>query len=110
VKRTPSYVYSASPIDWWQGWIDLSKHELSDFATNDEDDFGINFATEATDFLDHAKRRAADQGWEGDIIQGPFLSAMPDPDNNCSRFVVAWKQYNNGTTWIASELPLPYLR
>jgi hypothetical protein len=47
--------------------------------------------------------------WEGDIREGPFVSMLPFPGNNWSAPIIAWKQDNNGTTFIASPVSLPWV-
>jgi len=60
------------------------------------------FEKRVNDLLAAAQKLALKHGWEGDTIQGPFLSAIPHEDGNAD-LVLAWKQSNNGTTFIASE-------
>lgn len=48
--------------------------------------------------------------WEGDIRGGEmYFFALPDPENNCTRIGVVWKQDNNGTTFIHIPVELPWL-
>ena len=47
--------------------------------------------------------------WEGDIKSGPVIFAIPDPDCASYREGFVWKQHNNGTSFIASPCPIPWL-
>lgn len=100
-------VYAVGPIDHWQGWIDLRKFNAADFAGEYGDP--ARFAKQVEDFIKAAKAVAYNVGWEGDIRQGPFLSALPIEGGSDSGMMVGWKQDNNGTTFIASSIPLEYM-
>jgi hypothetical protein len=41
--------------------------------------------------------------------EGPFFSALPDGMSSSCDYVVAWKQHNNGTTFLVSPWELPWL-
>lgn len=101
-------LYELGPHDWWGGWIDLAKHQVSKFA----DDHLGNEAAELTQQVDRmlaaAKSLSTKHGWEGDMIQGPFLSAIPNHDN-AIELALGWKQSNNGVTYIASSTELSHL-
>jgi hypothetical protein len=99
-KERPINMWVTSPIDWWSGMIDLSRHSPRDFAMPFED--ALEFEGEVHALLAGAKKLARKNGWEGDISQGPFLCAIPSGDNTTD-LVVAWKQSNNGTCFIASR-------
>jgi len=104
------FVYEKAPIDFWAGWVT-------------EDDFKQQLRKEGTDenfkadwnkylaFRNTAQSLASDIGWEGDVTSGPYVSAIPmeDPADS-GHVIVAWKQENNGTTYIASPQPLPWLQ
>ena len=87
------YVYHTSPIDNWLGW--------QEFATQKRDPARLEafFAT--------AQIAARRIGWEGDISAGPYWMYFPSVDHET--FAVAWKQSNNGATFIASPYPLPWI-
>lgn len=49
-------------------------------------------------------------GWQGDIREGPFVAGVPTFEiRNTSLFMVAWKQDDDGLTFIASPVRLPWL-
>lgn len=107
-------VYSLPPIDWWAGWIPLKKFNSEDFADEyADDDFAPDYTPQGfkrrvETLLHEAQELAASElGFEGDMRQGPFLSALPG--ENESLPLLAWKQDNNGTTFVASLVPLPHL-
>jgi hypothetical protein len=47
--------------------------------------------------------------WEGDMTVGPRFAALPNGEYD-NALMIAWKQANNGTTYIVSEIELPWLR
>jgi hypothetical protein len=47
-------------------------------------------------------------GWEGYIREGPYRAPLPCGDPSC-KYMVAWRQDNNGDTFIASPFHLPWL-
>jgi hypothetical protein len=61
-------------------------------------------------FRDKAMELARGLGWRGDIRDGPFIAGMPTFEiRHTSLFLVAWKQDDDGLTFIASPVPLPWL-
>lgn len=54
-----------------------------------------------------AKRMARDLHWEGDFREGPFVMPVLVELEVGHAFV--WKQDNNGSTFVLSPVPLPYL-
>ena len=93
-------LWSVGPIDYWSGMIDLSKHNVQDFAMEYENPGEL--AENVSEMLARAKTLAKKAGWEGDISQGPFLGAIPKLDGSPS-LIIGWKQSNNGTCFIASH-------
>lgn len=63
------------------------------------DRFDLNFEA--------AKRMAADLLWEGDFREGPFV--MPVLVELEVGYAFVWKQNNNGSTFVISPVPLPYV-
>lgn len=65
--------------------------------------------SEAADLLKTGQEYArASLMWEGDD-NGPRFSVIPTGDDEAA-LVIAWKQINNGTTFVVSEHPMPWLR
>jgi hypothetical protein len=103
-----------TPIDFWTGW--RTENEFlahlavycadSGMASGVTDEIG-----EYTEFRQTAMELAHDIGWDGDIRKGeggPYVTALPNED--CTvQLVLAWKSDNNGTTFVASPRPLPWL-
>lgn len=54
-----------------------------------------------------AKRMAADLFWDGDFREGPFV--MPVLIELEVGYAFVWKQDNNGSTFVISPVPLPYV-
>jgi hypothetical protein len=83
---------------------------LTFLASPYEDNGPCSDPSEVVSRFQHATRLATRIGWEGDFRNGPFISAMPaEHGNGYSEFLIAWKQDNNGTTFIASPFPLLWL-
>ena len=57
--------------------------------------------------FERAKHLARDHGWEGDFREGPFV--MPVLIEIEVGYAFVFKQDNNGTTFVLSPVPLPYL-
>lgn len=104
------YVYACSPIDFWYGW-----HPLRSLLIREVDEYGYRIddepppaEVEATWKL--AQAMAREIGWEGDIRsgEGPFWIPLPC-DTGSWTFAIAWKQDNNGETFVASPFQLTWL-
>ncbi len=108
------YVYDIIPIDF--GWENLNtvKETLSTLAAAD----GSEFTTKRNDINDEAvlefidkwasaKDAASAKGWEGDFRHEPCVFWLPSEINFACGFV--FKQDNNGTTFVVSPEPLPWL-
>lgn len=93
------HVYSLAPIDFWSGWT-KAEHAVDEYFT--QSDLDALWA-KASDL-------ALDAGWEGDVRSGPYVAGFPDPDTGGPAVMIAWKQENNGTTFVASPHPLPHLQ
>lgn len=98
------FVCRLAPIDHWSGW------------QRPEDVFKIRVDDEERHTAEHwaslwqeARRLAEMLGWEGDIRQGPYVTVLPVVDGWVSPVIVAWKQDNNGTTFVASPYELSWL-
>jgi len=67
------------------------------------------------EFRRTAMELAREKGWEGDIRRGengPCVTALPfvDPEEYGKAYhIIAWKQDNNGQTFVASPQQLPWL-
>lgn len=97
------FVYALGPIDYWGGWT-----QLKDLMIQDEDPWV--YASSLVRRWDLAKEMARHLIWEGDVIQGPYVSPIPDTGGDVvCEFLIGWKQQNNGTTFIASPFKLPWL-
>jgi hypothetical protein len=103
-------VYRIDPIDFWDGWHPLSELPLT---VDLENGVWLPLA-EVDQFLARAQALARRIGWEGDIRggpgagNGPFWAPLPS-DRPGVLFMVAWKQDNNGETFVASPRELPWL-
>ncbi len=103
------FAYQLPPIDF--GWdscptvedyyATLAKDVFRGYARQENlNEFRDNFKT--------AKAMASDIGWEGDFRGEAHVFMMPDEDQFTYGF--AWKQDNNGTTFVISPQPMPHLQ
>ena len=111
------YVYRTGYIDFWDGWqrpadvFKVSNHYHYKYHVDDS--YLTPKLWETT--WERAQVGARSLGWEGDVREGPYVSMCPIPDyeeevyDNDGTFFIAWKQDNNGITFIASPVPLNYL-
>jgi len=111
----PWTAYAIIPIDWAWEFLPTVQEIATRFAASDAElivadatefetmyhsDFGKHFAL--------AKRLAREEGWEGDFGgNSPRVIFLPDENTFVYGFV--WKQSNNGTTFVVSPQPLPWL-
>jgi len=100
------FVHVHMPIDFWEGWLteDQYKNQLN----GDDDMARASTIAEYEKLRDEAFELARAKGWEGDTRQGPFIAGIPTGDYTTG-ILVAWKQGNNGITFIASPFKLPWL-
>jgi len=111
-------VYRISYIDFWSGWSHAHDRVRIDFSPEPGmlcDDLRIT-QNEWESRWCLAKYLAGKVGWEGDIREGPYVAGLPvasGPDKDDftnSEFLIGWKQDNNGRTFIASPVELPWLK
>lgn len=97
------FVYELPPVDFWQGWTPASRWPKA------EDDpfpeYGVG--EDEADDLAVAMKMATRCGWEGD---GEWrMAGLPRADVAAPTYMLAVKQYNNGTTYVISPYELPWL-
>lgn len=98
------YVYAINPIDCWSGWFPLDEF----IKRSDKYDYFLMEDVYAD--LSTAMKIAREQhGWEGDVRAGPYIAALPTQESGCPEILIAWKQDNNGQTFVASQRKLPWL-
>ena len=116
------FAYEIQPIDFGWDYLPTVEEIVSKCASEsaraalsrcDNDDFSIyskaDIDTEVfiKDF--HAAQEMATKlRWEGDFSHSARVLWLPDENTFVYRFV--WKQANNGTTYVVSPHPLPWLR
>src|SRR5262249_1721376 len=110
------FVYTIAPIDNWYGWKPLTEVLNDALVHSDDRSFWLDHK-KLLDFWNAAQKLARTQGWEGDIRGsfgdsdgGPWFAPLPIDDPGSTAFMLCWKQDNNGTTFVASPIPLPWLQ
>lgn len=81
------------------------------FSGTHPDDYDSHPASEWPELWESVQAAARQMGWEGDIREGPSVTVLPrEPgEYEPGHVIVAWKQHNNGTTFLASPIRLPWL-
>lgn len=106
------FYYETPPIDYFAGMVTFDEFcaqiRRERHGTYDEADTQIEHAINSLEVT--KKFFTCDSSWEGDIAAGPFVFTIPDPDFSSYREGFVWKQDNNGTSFIASPSPLPWLK
>jgi hypothetical protein len=107
----PIFVYSTGPIDIWEGWTPLRQLLLRP----EQEWTEWVWPQEIAHRWKRAQQIARQIGWEGDIrggffsdVGGPWVCPLPLGDYS-NEYLIAWKQDNNGQTFIASPVLLPWL-
>jgi hypothetical protein len=95
----PTFVYQIPPIDWWDGFVPLAQALRPDAGDQSDCDFNRRLLERLA--LGHAAA-AMHLDWEGDTKEGPYVFAVPDGESSGGELAVAWKQENNGDTFIVS--------
>jgi hypothetical protein len=99
------------PIDWnWQHLTPLEtfvqkvRDAGQDPKLQEDEAFSVD---EILADWEHAKALAHDKGWEGDFRVGPYIFWLPTETGFTYAF--AFKQDNNGTTFIVSPVQLQWV-
>jgi len=113
------FVYSLSPIDDWRGWqrpedlfrpaIDTSPEASP---TGKDDPLGAFEPHRWARAWTSARAAARKLQWKGDIRPGggPYITILPAAEpGGLPLFVIAWKQQDNGATFVASPVRLSWL-
>ena len=101
------FVYKVAPIDDWTGWRKLT--EAASETHSGGPPCGPSFRTLLARLLDACEIARREHNWEGDIsiMGGPYW--IPLPPGRDDKFLIAWKQSNDGTSFVASPFALPWL-
>jgi hypothetical protein len=108
------HVYEIGPIDF--GWSRLSTVAETaaalgaDEARARAEGGELHDTPSLEEFLSgwgSAKDAASKRGWEGDFRDQPVVMWLPDDTEFSFGFVI--KQDNNGTTYVVSPHPLPWV-
>jgi hypothetical protein len=98
------------PID--MGWELLPEVAAIAIRLDDNRDGVPEMPSSRSGFLkdfDTACNLARRVGWEGDFAQEPRVVWLPPADDQTWMHAFAWKQENNGGTFVVSPYPLPWL-
>lgn len=99
------YCYAIPPIDVFVG--SLTNADLLTLARGNAEDFG-DLLDEHLELRMTAMAEFTRLGWEGDCTERRTF-VLPFPAEGSMRLGLIYKQRNNGTCFVASPVPLPYL-
>jgi len=101
-------VYKRYPIDFWPGWLTEAqfKAQLTKIYITED---AARILLEYKANLKLARRLAEKLGWEGDERDGPYIAGLPALDSGGHAYLIAWKQDNDGTSFVASPFHLAWL-
>jgi hypothetical protein len=98
------FIYYLPPIDWWEGWT-----TLEGLSRSLEPDEFFDPVVEVATFMLRAAPLFVKAGWEGDGTWRAAPLPVFDEGVQLRSFLVAVKQSNNGSTFVASPKALPWL-
>lgn len=109
------YAYHIGPIDYAWSQLKTVEDTAAEMAAFEARVAVVNAAEvveypEVKQFLadwQEAKSLACGEGWEGDFRQGPVVFWIPEGGSFAYGF--AFKQDNNGSTFVISPVPMPWL-
>jgi hypothetical protein len=95
--RSKGYLYELpSPEDWWVGWTKIGRTK--------------EFNKAMTLFIEGITLAAKRGVFDGEMRPGDiYVSGLPSDGTGDQKIMVGFKQDNNGTTFIYSEIPLSWL-
>lgn len=100
------FCYHIAPIDFWDGALTAS--QLISNMGERVSTWEVYSVAHALHELEVRAQQAFRKiGWEGDVRTGPLFFALPG--DNTMELGCMIKQDNNGSTFIASPHPLPWL-
>jgi hypothetical protein len=102
------------PIDYWVGLQTVEEYCDALRKYYSDPYYGFNGVSLQRHIVEIQKNLAWAMdhmpSWEGDITDGPYVFHLPDNGYPNFYYAFVWKQRNNGTTFIASQIELPWLR
>lgn len=113
IKEEGLYFYEIAPMDF--GWdkfpitTEYIKSLVDEFA---ELDFANGLSNTIASFQNFTERALAigrRNGWEGDFRSGTTPHVVILPNEDAPKIGLVWKQDNNGTTFVVSQVEMPWL-
>lgn len=114
MKVDGMFVYQIAPLDFgWGRFVHVDEYVaslvLADKETRlveGEAEFGTSVVAFYV-FLHRALKAARKAGWDGDFRDEPHVGFLPSAHEPI--IFLIWKHDNNGVTFVASHVELPYL-
>jgi hypothetical protein len=105
------FVYQTTdPIDFWEGWQSESEYLAKLCDSEPRPDQRVKALLEYIDLRCKAEHLARSTAGQGHIRCGPYIAALPSDGGSKCPIMIAFKQTNNGTTFIISPYQLPWLK
>lgn len=105
------YIYPRMAIDSWAGWLTETQYIAQLRELNK--DYGNPDAAikEYRELKETAFELALKAGWEGDVRDEPHVAGLPGAESqDDGHIMIAWKQDNNGDTFVASPFKLTWFK
>jgi hypothetical protein len=100
------FAYAIPPMDF--GWEALPTVEQYKKLMS-ESDAGTYLVEAVIALVESATSYESPVGWEGDYRAGHEPRVVTLPDDGHPKLALIWKQDNNGTTVVVSQVQLPWL-
>lgn len=105
------FIYQIAPIDLWWGVHTLKSLKKQLKKLHGPKDITRHIIMNDLEvFMENCKeevKKAVGSYWDGDVREGPFVFSIPYDVEMKLGF--AWKQDNNGTTYVCSPVELTHL-
>ena len=106
------FYYETSPIDYFAGMVTFDEFcaQIRKEQKSSLNGYVEHYIDDMKKSLEMTKKYFYGSScWEGDIMEGPYVFTLPDPDFSSSKEGFVWKQRNNGSSFIASPCPIQWL-
>lgn len=106
------FYYETPPIDYFAGMVTFDEFcaQIRKEQKSSLNGYVDHYIDDMKKSLEMTKKYFyVSSCWEGDIMEGPYVFTLPDPDFSSSKEGFVWKQRNNGSSFIASPCPIQWL-
>lgn len=105
----PRFAYIANPMDFgWSGFPSVTEY-LKKLLDERDGSGGVNAVRSFLAFYDEALELGLSIGWDADFGSSHDARVVLLPDAYLPRLALVWQPESNGTTFVVSEVPMPWL-